>query len=145
MRRQICLRFEPKVWKKRGKVMSEIKVKFLPKVWSNGIRLKAASKVLSNMFEIQVKSLTKRCCQICLFFFSSHIALLARLALPVNSSSASRFARMPLYCLAWLIKRLIYRLEFKLRFQSNSIVQLHDDVMLLQLPESLSLLFSYAN
>ena len=79
------------------------------------------------------------------FFFSSHIALLARLALPVNSSSASRFARMPLYCLAWLIKRLIYRLEFKLRFQSNSIVQLHDDVMLLQLPESLSLLFSYAN
>ena len=26
-----------------------------------------------------------------------------------------------------------------------AIVQLHDDVMLLQLPESLSLLFSYAN
>ena len=73
------------------------------------------------MFETQVKSLTKRCCQICLFFFSPHIALLARLALPVNSSSASRFARMPRYCLAWLIKRLIYRLEFKLRFQSNSI------------------------
>ena len=98
--------------------MSEIKVKFLPKVWSNPVRLKAASKVLSNMFEIQVKSLTKRCCQICLFFFSPHIALLARLALPVNSSSASRFARMPLYCLALDIQPRI-QIEISVKFNCD--------------------------
>ena len=126
MRRQICLRFEPKVWKKRGKVMSEIKVKFLPKVWSNGVRLKAASKVLSNMFEIQVKSLTKRCCQICLFFFSSHIALLARLALPVNSSSASRFT---LRANAALLPRLAHKaLDIQARIQIEISVKFNSTI-----------------
>lgn len=124
MRRQICLRFEPKVWKKRGKVMSEIKVKFLPKVWSNGVRLKAASKVLSNMFEIQVKSLTKRCCQICLFFF----------LLSHRPSRSSRPSREFLVCFtlranAALLPRLAHKaLDIQARIQIEISVKFNSTI-----------------
>ena len=52
--RQICLRFRPKVWQKRGKVMSVIKVKGSWKVSSNVSepQVKCVTKLLSNASEI---------------------------------------------------------------------------------------------
>ena len=77
---KICLGFEPKVWQGCGKVMSEIKVKGLPKVWSNVSAWslgQIAAKVSSNMSEIQVKSLTKVLANMFVFCFRHYSCTIA--------------------------------------------------------------------
>ena len=83
--------------KKRGKViMSEIKVKGLPKVWSNGVHLKLRSKlrqrVSSNMTGIQVKSLNKVLPNIFVFFppLASRFSLVSCFAWIPHSPRSSR-------------------------------------------------------